>query len=121
MVARRVSCSAHESSFDETQSTYTKARAGNGVASSLSNAWPILKRSHLLHVQQVRILMLDLRDASARVARTSSKESASWLRQAQLTRVRCDGKESLGGYVGQLLEAAIQFPSQRSQALCGNP
>jgi hypothetical protein len=73
----------------------------------LEESWPALKRSHLLSVQQVRIILLDLR-ARCALARAGGKDSASWLRAAQrdarsLRRERLPWADALA----HLLEAAI--------------
>src|SRR5262249_27147804 len=66
--------------FDETQIDLYAGEAERAWH-RLTDAWPDLERSHLLHVQQVRILMLDLR-ARCALAQTGGQNSASWLRLA---------------------------------------
>ena len=75
----------------------------------LAEAWPTLKRSYLLHVQQVRILMLDLR-ARCALARASGKDSVSRLRLAErdvraLRREKADWADQLA----RLREVALAF------------
>ncbi|MGH7168871.1 MAG: ATP-binding protein, partial [Gemmataceae bacterium] len=94
--------------FDETQ---IDLYLGDGATAwhRLEDAWPALKRSHLLHVQQVRIVMLDQRGRSA-LARAGGKDSVSWLRLAErdagaLRRERLLWSDALA----QLIEAGIAF------------
>ena len=75
----------------------------------LAEAWPTLQRSYLLHVQQVRILMLDLRIRCA-LACAGGKDSLSWLRLAE-REVRALRREKVpwADALAQLREAAIAF------------
>ncbi len=75
----------------------------------LTEAWPTLQRSYLLHVQQVRILMLDLR-ARCALARSGGKDSLSWLRLAQrdVRALRCE-KVPWANALAELRETAIAF------------
>jgi serine/threonine protein kinase len=75
----------------------------------LAEAWPTLQRSYLLHVQQIRILMLDLRTRCA-LARASGSDSISWLRHAQRD-IRALRREKVpwADALAQLREAAVVF------------
>jgi serine/threonine protein kinase len=75
----------------------------------LAGAWPTLHRSHLLHVQQVRTVMLDLR-ARCALARAAGKDSFSWLRLAERDARRLRREISpWADALAQLVEAAIAF------------
>jgi serine/threonine protein kinase len=75
----------------------------------LAESWPTLQQSYLLYVQQVRIIMLDLR-ARCALARASGEDSVSWLRLAQRD-VRALRREKVpwADALAQLREAAIVF------------
>ncbi len=75
----------------------------------LAEAWPTLHRSYLLHVQQVRILMLDLR-ARCALAQADGPDSVSWLRLA-LREVRALRREKApwADALAHLREATIAF------------
>jgi len=75
----------------------------------LTEAWPTLQRSYLLHVQQVRILMLDLRTRCA-LACAGDKDSLPWLRLAQRD-VRALRREKVpwADALAHVREAAIAF------------
>ncbi len=84
---------------------------GDGVAAwqRLADNWPTLARSHLLRVQQMRIVMTDLR-ARCALALAGGKDFASWLRTAErgvhsLRREKLPWSEALAN----LLDAAIAF------------
>lgn len=94
--------------FDETQIDLYEGDAERAWH-RLAEAWPRLKRSYLLHVQQVRIVMLDLR-ARCALARVGGKDSRSWLRLAEraarsLRREKVPWADALA----RLAEAAIAF------------
>jgi serine/threonine protein kinase/tetratricopeptide (TPR) repeat protein len=80
----------------------------------LADAWPTLRRSHLLHIQQVRIVLLDLR-ARCALARAVDTSVSSWLRLAQRD-ARSLRREKAPWSIGlaYLLEAGIVF--QRGDA-----
>ena len=94
--------------FDETQIDLYR---GDGAIAwqRLQDAWPALKRSHLLHVQQVRIVMLDQRARSA-LAQADGKDSASWLRLAERD-ARALRREQLlwSDGLAQMTQAGIEF------------
>jgi serine/threonine protein kinase len=84
---------------------------GDGVTAwrRLADKWPALEQSHLLRVQQVRIVMLDLR-ARCALALAGGKDSLSPLRSAKRD-VRSLRREKLpwSDALAHLLEAAISF------------
>jgi serine/threonine protein kinase len=84
---------------------------GDGVAAwqRLEDAWPALKRSHMLHVQQIRILMLDQRARSA-LPQADGKDAASWLLQAERdARAMRSEKLLWADGLAMLIEATIAF------------
>jgi hypothetical protein len=75
----------------------------------LAEEWPVLQRSYLLHVQQIRIIMLDLR-ARCALARTGGEDSDSWLRLAERdVRALRHEKVAWADALAQLRVAAITF------------
>jgi serine/threonine protein kinase len=94
--------------FDEAQ---IDLYLGDGASAwhRLTEAWPTLERSYLLHVQQVRIVLLDLR-ARCALAQVGDKDSATWLRLAERD-ARALRREKLlwADALALLLEAAIAF------------
>jgi serine/threonine protein kinase len=94
--------------FDETQIDLYQGDAERAWH-RLAAAWPNLKRSHLLHVQQVRIVMLDLR-ARCALARVGGKDSAAWLHRAQRdARALHREKSPWASALAHLVESAIAF------------
>lgn len=88
---------------------------GESAWHRLTEFWPALKRSHLLHVQQVRIVLLDLR-ARCALARAGAKDSASWLRlAARDARLLRREKAPWSDAMAKLLEASIA--RKRGEAL----
>jgi tRNA A-37 threonylcarbamoyl transferase component Bud32 len=76
----------------------------------LAEAWAALQRSYLLHVQQVRVVMLDLRARCALAQAPGVEDSDSWVRLAErdvraLRREKVPWADALAG----LGEAAIAF------------
>jgi len=92
--------------FDEVQIDLYEGDAARAWH-RLTQAWPTLQRSYLLHVQQVRIVMLDLR-ARCALACAGGKDSLSWLRIAQRdVRALRREKAPWADALAQLREAAI--------------
>jgi hypothetical protein len=92
--------------FDEVQIDLYEGDAARAWH-RLAEAWPTLQRSYLLHVQQVRIAMLDLR-ARCALACAGGKDSHSWLRIAQRdARALRREKAPWADALAQLREAAI--------------
>jgi len=94
--------------FDETQ---IDLYLGDGATAwhRLEGSWSALKRSHLLNVQQVRIVMLDQRGRSA-LAQAGGKDSASWLRLAERYARALRGEKLLwSDALAQMIEAGIAF------------
>jgi serine/threonine protein kinase len=82
---------------------------GESAWRRLADSWPALEQSHLLRVQQVRIVMLELR-ARCALALAGGEDSASRLRSAErdvrsLRRERLPWSDALA----HLLEAGIAF------------
>jgi hypothetical protein len=75
----------------------------------LHGAWPTLQQSHLLQVQQVRVVMLDQR-ARCALAMANGADSSPWLQAAQRD-VRSLYREKIpwADPLAQLTEAAIVF------------
>jgi hypothetical protein len=75
----------------------------------LADSWPALKQTHLMRVQQIRIIMLHLR-ARCAVARAGGKDADSWLRIAERD-ARCLRREKLlwADALAQLIESAVAF------------
>lgn len=94
--------------FDEAQIDLYEGDAERAW-NRLEEAWPTLRRSYLLHVQQVRIALLDLR-ARCALARAGGKDSISWLRYAERD-VRALRREKVAwaDALAQLGEAALAF------------
>jgi hypothetical protein len=92
--------------FDETQIDLYKGETERAWH-RLAAAWPDLERSHLLYVQQVRILMLDLR-ARCALAQAGGEDWAMWLHQATRD-ARSLHREKVPWAIAlaQLVEAAI--------------
>ncbi len=94
--------------FDEAQIDLYK---GDGASAwrRLAEEWPALEQSHLLRVQQIRILMLHLRARCALVLAVG-EDASSWLRVAQRN-ARSLRRENLpwADALAQLIEAAIAF------------
>ncbi len=106
--------------FDETQIDLYEGDAESAWR-RLADAWPILKRSHLLHVQQVRILMLDLRARSA-LAQARGKDRATWLRLAQREARSLRREKSLWAEaLAQLSGSRHRFPPRRPETIRRDP
>jgi hypothetical protein len=81
----------------------------------LDDAWPLLKRSYLLHVQQVRTLLVDLR-ARCALARAYGKDAEAWLcLAARDTRALRREKAPWADALAELREAALAFHRGESQ------
>jgi serine/threonine protein kinase len=94
--------------FDETQIDLYQGDAETAWR-RLADSWPALKQTHLMRVQQIRIIMLHLR-ARCAVARAGGKDANSWLRIAERD-ARSLRREKLlwADALAQLIEAAIAF------------
>jgi serine/threonine protein kinase len=94
--------------FDETQIDLYQDDAETAWR-RLADSWPALKQTHLMRVQQIRIIMLHLR-ARCAVARAGGKDADSWLRIAERD-ARSLRREKLlwADALAQLIEAAIAF------------
>jgi hypothetical protein len=94
--------------FDETQIDLYEGDAERAWH-RLADAWPDLERSHLLHVQQVRIVMLDLR-ARCALGQAWGRNEASWLTRAERdARSLCREKAPWAVALAHLVQATIAF------------
>jgi serine/threonine protein kinase len=95
--------------FDETQIDLYRGD-GDSAWRRLSAEWPALEQSHLLRVQQIRILMLHLRARCALRIAVDGKDAPRWLRVAardarSLRREKLPWADALA----ELIESAVAF------------
>jgi tetratricopeptide (TPR) repeat protein len=94
--------------FDETQIDLYTGDAERAWT-RLADAWPDLERSYVLHVQQIRILMRDLR-ARCALARAGGNDPSTWLRQAERdARLMHREKVPWAAALAERVEAAVAF------------
>ncbi len=98
---------------------YTDLYVGDGVSAwkRISEQWPPIRRSHLLRVQMIRIMMYSLHGSSALACAAAGREPKAMLKNAEWAARRLESEKTLwGDALALLLRAGIAAGRNQREA-----